>query len=49
MGDLFEGPSGNNRERNVGAGIGSISFWIGMTVLAVFFGYLVWPYMFGGS
>lgn len=47
MSDLFEGPSGNNRQRNVGAGIGSISFWVGMTMLLVFFGYLAWPYVFG--
>lgn len=49
MSDVFEGPAGNNRERNVGAGIGSISFWIVMAVLAVLFGFLVWPYLFGGS
>ncbi|MDZ4169525.1 MAG: hypothetical protein U1E26_07705 [Coriobacteriia bacterium] len=45
---MNEGPSGNNRQRNVGAGIGSVTFWIGMAALLVFFGYLGWQYWFGG-
>ena len=35
----------SNRRRNAGAGIGSISFWFGMTFLVLFFGWLSWPYV----
>ena len=48
---LASKPHGRDHERlrNAGgAGIGSVSFWVGMILLAVFFGYLGWGYLFGG-
>jgi len=38
----------SERLRNSGSSVGSVTFWIGMALLLLFFGYLGWGYLFGG-
>lgn len=39
----------SERMRNSGgAGIGSVTFWVGVVALVLFFGYFGWDFLFGG-